>query len=313
MLLTRCHRFEFLYALTAGGLESGDSIADEEGTVNGGCSRSYHSPAVSLIRRNRRRTILTILAVACATLVFCTVMVLPYVTERIVAIADSSPRLVVMNKSAMRYGLPESYSQKIANDSRRRRGEPDDLVRRCLRRSQASVLRASPSIPKPLAQMWPEDGFDPRTVSRVQGISQRRDGRCRHACIASAGRSGRTSSSEARSIRSRCSFTILGSYSGGSDPTRLHVPARLPRRGAARRDAGRHDVGAMREFAGRRAASRVKSIPPSATPAPRPRPTPKKSSSPPSWFAFNRSATSCRRSDCAPYSPSRWRCSTDSR
>jgi hypothetical protein len=32
---------------------------------------------VSLIRRNRRRTILTMLAVACATLVFCFVSVLP--------------------------------------------------------------------------------------------------------------------------------------------------------------------------------------------------------------------------------------------
>ena len=69
---------------------------------------------VSLFRRNRRRTILTMLAVASATLVFCAVMVVPYVTERIADVADSSPRLVVMNKSAMRYGLPESYSQKIA-------------------------------------------------------------------------------------------------------------------------------------------------------------------------------------------------------
>ena len=69
---------------------------------------------ISLIRRNRRRTILTMLAVACATLVFCIVMVLPYITERIVAVADASPRLVVMNKSAMRYGLPESYAKKIA-------------------------------------------------------------------------------------------------------------------------------------------------------------------------------------------------------
>ena len=36
----------------------------------------------SLMRRNQRRTILTMLAVACATLVFCIVMVLPYITER---------------------------------------------------------------------------------------------------------------------------------------------------------------------------------------------------------------------------------------
>ena len=69
---------------------------------------------VSLVRRNLRRTILTTLAVACATLVFCIVMVLPYITDHIVEVADSSPRLVVMNKSAMRYGLPESYSLKVA-------------------------------------------------------------------------------------------------------------------------------------------------------------------------------------------------------
>ena len=70
---------------------------------------------LSLRRRNRRRTLLTVLAVACATVVFCTVMVLPYVTDRIATSMDTSPRLVVINRTAMRWGLPESYSQKIAN------------------------------------------------------------------------------------------------------------------------------------------------------------------------------------------------------
>jgi putative ABC transport system permease protein len=65
-------------------------------------------------RRSRRRTVLTMLAVASATTVFCTVMVVPYLINRIAHLADRSPRLVVVNRYSIRFGLPESYYGKIA-------------------------------------------------------------------------------------------------------------------------------------------------------------------------------------------------------
>ncbi len=69
--------------------------------------------ARNLWRRNRRRTFLTILTVAAATVVFCAVMVVPYVTTRIVHLSDESPRLVITNRASIAYGLPESYYDKI--------------------------------------------------------------------------------------------------------------------------------------------------------------------------------------------------------
>jgi putative ABC transport system permease protein len=69
--------------------------------------------ARNLMRRNRRRTCLTVLTVAAATVVYCAVMVVPYVTMRIADLAEESPRLVVVNRASIRYALPESYYDKI--------------------------------------------------------------------------------------------------------------------------------------------------------------------------------------------------------
>src|SRR5271155_2134955 len=70
--------------------------------------------AYNLLRRNRRRTLLTILTVAAAALVFCAVMVVPYVTARVLQLSDRSPRLVITNRASVSYGLPEYYYDKIA-------------------------------------------------------------------------------------------------------------------------------------------------------------------------------------------------------
>ena len=67
----------------------------------------------NVVRRNRRRNLLTALAVAAATIVFSAVMVIPYALSSILRQSDNSPRLVVTNKGAVTYGLPESYYAKI--------------------------------------------------------------------------------------------------------------------------------------------------------------------------------------------------------
>ena len=69
---------------------------------------------LNLWRRSRRRTILTILAVLAATVVFSVVMVVPFAMNSIVKNADGVPRLAVTNRSSLGRGLPDSYYAKVA-------------------------------------------------------------------------------------------------------------------------------------------------------------------------------------------------------
>ena len=106
-------------------------------------------------------------------------MVLPYITDRIVEVADSSPRLVVMNKSAMRYGLPESYSFRscearyvVAVNRMTWFGGVYDEPRRIVQSVAIDV--------DTMDETWPDDAFDPGDGRAAQGASRRRGGRCRH-------------------------------------------------------------------------------------------------------------------------------------
>jgi putative ABC transport system permease protein len=69
---------------------------------------------LNLWRRNRQRTMLTILAVFAATVVFSMVMVVPFAMNSIVTNADGSPRLAVTNRTSLMRGLPDSYYAKVA-------------------------------------------------------------------------------------------------------------------------------------------------------------------------------------------------------
>jgi len=69
---------------------------------------------LNLWRRNRQRTLLTVLAVMTASMVFSAVMVIPFAMTAIVNRADAVPRLAVTNRAAVRRGLPESYYGRIA-------------------------------------------------------------------------------------------------------------------------------------------------------------------------------------------------------
>jgi putative ABC transport system permease protein len=172
---------------------------------------------VSLIRRNRRRTILTILAVACATLVFCTAMVTPYVTERIAAAADFSPRLVVTNKTAMRYGLPESYSRKIekmpdvvaVNRMTWFAGVYDDP------RHQFSSVAIDADT---LGEIWPENGFDADTLARLK--AHRNGAVVGFATMHRFGwKVGQNVILRSQIYPVTLPFTIVGTYAGGGDPS----------------------------------------------------------------------------------------------
>jgi putative ABC transport system permease protein len=173
--------------------------------------------AVNLWRRNRRRSLLSILAVASATVVFCAVMVLPYVTERIAKEADASPRLVVTNRNAMRYGLPESYAEKIEK-------LPNVVaVNRMVwfaglyndpHRQFSSVAIDVDN----LDVIWPEYGFDSTTIA---GLKKYRNG----AVVGTAlmqrfgWKIGQQVALRSQLYPVELSFIIVGTYGGGPDPT----------------------------------------------------------------------------------------------
>ena len=173
--------------------------------------------AVNLWRRNRRRSLLSILAVASATVVFCAVMVLPYVTERIAKEADASPRLVVTNRNAMRYGLPESYAEKIeklpnvvaVNRMVWFAGLYNDPHRQF---STVAIDVDNPDV------IWPEYGFDSTTIA---GLKKYRNG----AVVGTAlmqrfgWKIGQQVALRSQLYPVELSFIIVGTYGGGPDPT----------------------------------------------------------------------------------------------
>jgi putative ABC transport system permease protein len=170
----------------------------------------------NLWRRNRRRSALTILAVACAIVVFCAVMVMPYVTDRIAALADGSPRLVVFNKAAMRFGLPEAYAPKIekiphviaVNRMVWFGGVYDDP------RHQFATVAVDVDNPDII---WPEYGLDPATIAAFR---TRRD-----AALVGVATMHRFGWHVGQNVELRSqiypvvlSFKIVGSYDHGPDP-----------------------------------------------------------------------------------------------
>lgn len=168
-------------------------------------------------RRNRRRTGLTVVAVACATVVFCTVMVIPYVTERIAHAADASPRLVVINRTAMRFGLPESYYKRIVkirdvvavNRMVWFAGVYDDP------RHQFPTVALDVTNPDVI---WPEYGLDAATVAAWKAV---RNGAVVGAATMHRFRweIGQNVMLYSQLFPVTLTFTIVGSYDRGPDTT----------------------------------------------------------------------------------------------
>jgi len=87
---------------------------------------------LNLWRRNRQRTLSTMLTVMTATMVFSAVMVIPYAMTAIVNKADAVPRLGVTNRACIFRGLQNAYYRKIELLPGVVAGEQDDMVWRSL-------------------------------------------------------------------------------------------------------------------------------------------------------------------------------------
>src|SRR5260370_10732221 len=65
------------------------------------------------LRRNLRRTTMTITSIAVSLFVFCALMSFAKLPDQVRANANNSVRLVCRNKAGLGHGLPQAYTQKI--------------------------------------------------------------------------------------------------------------------------------------------------------------------------------------------------------
>ena len=147
---------------------------------------------ISLTRRNRRRTVLTMLAVACATIVFCISDGAP-LHHRSYRRQDADSLAAPGGDEQVGDALRTSRIVLTQNrsDARCRRGKSDDLVRRRLRFSQASVLERRRRSRNPGPDVARGRLRSGRGL-RLQGIPRRRDRRPRdHASLSLEGRTKR--------------------------------------------------------------------------------------------------------------------------
>jgi len=66
------------------------------------------------LRRNRRRSILTVLSLTVSLFIFCALASVPVVADQILADTASSLRIACHNKAGLAYELPQAYKQTIA-------------------------------------------------------------------------------------------------------------------------------------------------------------------------------------------------------
>jgi putative ABC transport system permease protein len=66
------------------------------------------------LRRNRRRTILTVLSIAVSLFIFCALASVPLVARQILADSASSVRIACHNKAGLAYSVPQAYKRQIA-------------------------------------------------------------------------------------------------------------------------------------------------------------------------------------------------------
>ncbi len=65
------------------------------------------------LRRNRRRSLLTVLSIAVSLFIFCALASVPVVANQILADSASSLRIACHNKAGLAYALPQAYKQTI--------------------------------------------------------------------------------------------------------------------------------------------------------------------------------------------------------
>ena len=67
------------------------------------------------LRRNRRRSVLTVLSITVSLFIFCALASVPIVANQILADSASSLRIACHNRAGLAYALPQAYKRAIAS------------------------------------------------------------------------------------------------------------------------------------------------------------------------------------------------------
>ena len=118
------------------------------------------------MRRNLRRTILTILTIALATFIYTVLVSVPASMDRVVKDASGTLRLIINNKTAPWEDLPARYCDDIKKMPGRRRVRRDHRMARDLaRRERAGVRRRrGPRNRRRVSRLRSDRGAAPETL-----------------------------------------------------------------------------------------------------------------------------------------------------
>ena len=112
------------------------------------------------LRRNRRRTMLTTLAIAVSLFIFSSLMSVPAVFDRFLHDRQSTQRLLVHSKAGIFYPLPEAFRERIRATKHVQNVAAFTLFAGVYR-NPAELFPNFAADPEEIDQMWPDWGISP--------------------------------------------------------------------------------------------------------------------------------------------------------
>lgn len=121
------------------------------------------------LRRNRRRSILTVLSITVSLFIFCGLASVPVVANQILADSASSLRVACHNKAGLAYALPQAYKRAIASTPHVVAVEPESWFGGVYH----EVKDQFPNLavdPEQIEVMWPDWGISEAVAAQFKEV-----------------------------------------------------------------------------------------------------------------------------------------------
>jgi putative ABC transport system permease protein len=171
------------------------------------------------LRRNRRRSLLTVLSITVSLFIFCALASVPVVANQILADSASSLRIACHNKAGLAYDLPQAYKREIASTQHVIAVVPESWFGGIYR----EVKDQFPNLavdPEQIEVMWPDWGMSKEAVEQFKEL--------RTACLVGPATMKRFNWHVGQQIMLRgtiyqfnLSLNIVGTFGGKAPPSFL--------------------------------------------------------------------------------------------
>jgi putative ABC transport system permease protein len=121
------------------------------------------------LRRNRRRSLLTVLSIAVSLFIFCALASVPVVANQILADSASSLRVACHNKAGLAYSLPQAYKQIIAATPHVVAVVPESWFGGIYREAKDQFPNLAVD-PEQIDVMWPDWGMSKQAVEQFKEL-----------------------------------------------------------------------------------------------------------------------------------------------